>query len=522
VNPATGEAFASTSLLTAEQAGEAVAAARAAFPAWSALSFAERGKLLLALRAVLVAEADGIAALIGREQGKPAAEAHMAEIFPALEALKHLAVHAEEMLREEPLPPEVLLLAHKDSRLVYTPFGVVLAITPWNYPFSIALVSVATALAAGNTVVLKPAPATTLIGLRIGELFRQAGFPAGVVNVVSVDDAVAAALVEDPRVGKIVFTGSVATGRKVMIGAARNLTPVVLELGGKDAAVVCRDADLDRAARGIVWGAFLNAGQTCASVERVYVERPVAEEFLRRVVEQTRALRQGDPAKGEVDVGPMTMERQRRIVEDHVADAVQRGARVLTGGQTPSGPGWFYPPTVLRDVNHTMRIMRDETFGPVLPVMVVDSVDEAIRLANDSDYGLTASGWTRDADTARRLQQELVAGAVTINDCVYTFGEPSAPWGGFKHSGIGRTHGVAGLKEMVQAKYVSRDTVRSPALWWYPYDREMDAVASAANRAMHAPSFWTRMKNQMRLFATRRFRQRGNIPGIVANIDKAL
>jgi succinate-semialdehyde dehydrogenase/glutarate-semialdehyde dehydrogenase len=522
VNPATGRAFARVSLLSAAQAEGAVASARAAFPAWSALSFEERGKRLMALRATLVAQADDVAALVAREQGKPAAEAHMAEIFPALEAIKHLARRAEDMLREEPAPPEVLLLAHKDSRLVYTPFGVVLAITPWNYPFSIALMSVATALAAGNTVVLKPAPATTLIGLRIGELFSQAGFPPGVVNVVSVDDAVAAALVEDPRVGKIVFTGSVATGRKVMIGAARNLTPVVLELGGKDAAVVCRDADLDRASRGIVWGAFVNAGQTCASVERVYVERPVAEEFLRRVVEQTRGLRQGDPAQGEVDVGPMTMERQRRIVEDHVADAVQRGARVLTGGQTPAGPGWFYPPTVLTGVDHTMRIMREETFGPVLPVMVVDSVDEAIRLANDSDYGLTASGWTRDTDTARRLQQELVAGAVTINDCVYSFGEPSAPWGGFKHSGIGRTHGVAGLKEMVQVKYVSRDTVKSPALWWYPYDRDMGVVASASAQAMHAPSFWTRMRNQLRLFATRRFRQRAHLPGIAANIDKAL
>jgi acyl-CoA reductase-like NAD-dependent aldehyde dehydrogenase len=314
----------------------------------------------------------------------------------------------------------------------------------------------------------------------------------------------------------------VATGRKVMIGAARNLTPVVLELGGKDAAVVCRDADLDRASRGLVWGAFLNAGQTCASVERVYVERPVAEEFLRRVVEQTRALRQGDPSQGEVDVGPMTMERQRRIVEEHVADAVQRGARVLTGGQTPAGPGWFYPPTVLTDVDHTMRIMREETFGPVLPVMVVDSVDEAIRLANDSDYGLTASGWTRDAGTARRLQQELAAGAVTINDCVYSFAEPTAPWGGFKHSGIGRTHGTAGLKEMVQVKYVSRDTVKKPVLWWFPYDREMGVVASASAQAMHAPSFWTRMRNQLRLFATKRFRQRANLPGIAANIDKAL
>jgi len=521
LNPASGQAFAESTLLTAEQASGAVAAAWAAFPAWSALPFRERGQLLLALRAAVVTQADDIAALIAREQGKPAAEAHMVEIFPALQSLKHLALHAEEVLAEESTPPEVLLLAHKDSRLVYQPYGVVLAITPWNYPFSIALSAMATALAAGNTVVLKPAPATTLIGLRIGQLFREAGFPPGVVNVVNVDDSVAPGLVEDPRVGKIVFTGSVGTGRKVMIGAAKNLTPVVLELGGKDAAVVCRDADLDRAARGIVWGAFLNSGQTCASVERVYVERPVAEEFLQRVVEQTRALRQGDPSQPEVDVGPMTMERQRRIVEEHVSDAVQRGARVLTGGETPAGPGWFYPPTVLADVDHTMRVMREETFGPVLPVMVVDSIEEAIRLANDSDYGLTASGWTKDAATGRRLQQELAAGVVTINDCVYSYGEPTAPWGGFKQSGIGRTHGLAGLKEMAQVKYVSRDTVRRPALWWFPYDRELAEVASAANRAIHARSFWTRMRNQMRLFASRRFRKRANLPGIVSNIDKA-
>jgi acyl-CoA reductase-like NAD-dependent aldehyde dehydrogenase len=521
-NPATGAAFAQVSLLTAEQAGQAVAAARAAFPAWSALTFAQRGRHLMALRAAVVAEADEIAALIAREQGKPASEAQLAEVFPVLESLKHLALHAEEDLGEEAVPPQVLLMAHKDSRLVYAPYGVVLNITPWNYPFSIALMGAACALAAGNTVVLKPAPSTSLIGLRIGALARQAGLPEGVLSVLCVDDAVAGALVTDPRVSKILFTGSVATGKKVMAAAAANLTPVVLELGGKDAAVVCRDADLQRAARGIVWGAFLNCGQTCASVERVYVEKPVAEEFLRRVVEETKALRLGDPAQADVELGPMTMERQRRIVEDHVADAVARGAQVLTGGATPAGPGWFYPPTVLTGVDHTMRIMREETFGPVLPVMAVDSVDEAVRLANDSDYGLTASGWTRDAATALRLQRDLQAGAVTINDCVSSFGEPTAPWGGVKHSGIGRTHGRAGLREMVQVKYVSRDSSRRADLWWFPYDREMAQVASAANRALHAPSFFTRLKNQLRLFTFRRFRSRTSLASIAAHVDKTL
>src|SRR5437762_3297766 len=296
-------------------------------------------------------------------------------------------------------------------------------------------------LAAREAVLRRADEIARLIGLLVAELFREAGVPDGVVNVVAVDDALAPGLVEDPRVDKIVFTGSPATGRRVMVSAAKNLTPVVLELGGKDPAVVCGDADLDRAARGIVWGAFVNAGQTCASVERVYVEARIADAFLDRVVEGTRSRRVGDPAARDVEIGALTLERQRKIVEEHVADAVAKGAHVLTGGKPAAGPGWFYPPTVISGVDHTMRVMREETFGPVLPVMAVPSLDEAIRLANDSDYGLTASGWTRDPATAGRLERELQAGVVTINDCVYTFGEPSAPWGGFKKSGLGRAHG---------------------------------------------------------------------------------
>ena len=515
VNPATGVAFARASLLDAEQAAAAIVAARAAFPAWRARSFGERARVLLAAREAVLRRADEIARLIEQEQGKPAVEAHLVEVFPALEALKHLALHAEDLLAEQPAEPQVLLFAHKDSRVRYEPFGVVLAVTPWNYPFGIALSGVATALAAGNTVVLKPAPATTLVGLLVAELFREAGVPDGVVNVVAVDDALAPGLVEDPRVDKIVFTGSPATGRRVMVSAAKNLTPVVLELGGKDPAVVCGDADLDRAARGIVWGAFVNAGQTCASVERVYVEARIADAFLDRVVELTRALRTGDPAASEVEIGALTLERQRKIVEEHVADAVAKGARVLTGGHPAPGPGWFYPPTVIAGVDHTMRVMREETFGPVLPVMAVPSLDEAIRLANDSDYGLTASGWTRDPATADRLERELQAGVVTINDCVYTFGEPSAPWGGFKKSGLGRAHGLAGLREMAQVKYVARDDGAAPMLWWFPYGGELRGLMPFAARALHARSAWARLGNAVRLMGSSRFRRRGRLASIL-------
>jgi succinate-semialdehyde dehydrogenase/glutarate-semialdehyde dehydrogenase len=500
-----------------------MAAAHAAFPAWSRTTFAERRRLLDRLREAILTHADELVALIEREQGKPRAEARVAEVLPSLDALRHLAEDAENLLRDDVLEAEQLLLAHKRARLVYAPIGVVLAVKPWNYPWVQALPVVGAALVAGNTVVLKPAPATTLTGLMLGRLAREAGFPDGVVNVLAVDDTVAARLVEDPRVGKIVFTGSVATGRKVMAAAAKNLTPVVLELGGKDPAVVCRDADLDRAARGIVWAAFMNAGQTCASVERVYVERPVADAFVAKVLEEARRIRtSADRERGDAfEVGPMTTERQRAIVEEHVKDAVARGARVLLGGERPARPGFHYPPTVLANVDHTMLVMREETFGPVLPVMPVDSLDEAIRLANDSRYGLTASGWTRSGETAARLQRELEAGVVSINDHISSYGEPTAPWGGVKWSGFGRMHGVLGLREMVQPRYVSLDPGRKAAeLWWYPYDREFEALIRRAAPALYSTSFLRRIAGQLGLMRFGRLWRRFGPWRLLANVDK--
>jgi succinate-semialdehyde dehydrogenase/glutarate-semialdehyde dehydrogenase len=520
IDPASGESFAEVSLLDREQALSALSAAETAFPAWSRLSFSERGRYLLKVRELLLASDEEVALLIGRSQGKPVAEAQLAELFPSLEALKHLAQHAEDVLRPDPAQSEMLLLAHKRSRIEYVPLGVILVITPWNYPLSISLIGVATALAAGNTVVLKPAPATTVLGLKVGELFRAAGVPPGVVNVVSVDDAIADALVRSPRVAKIVFTGSVPTGRKIMTAAAENLTPVVLELGGKDPAIVCRDADLGRAAQGIVWGAFMNAGQTCASVERVYVERSVAAPFIEKVVALARALEVGPPTSPKSDVGPMTLERQRAVVEEHVRDAREKGATVLLGGSRPEGPGYFYPPTVLTKVTHEMKVMTEETFGPLLPIMEVANLDEALSLANASPYGLTASGWTRSAETAKALEAGLSAGSVTINDCVSSFSEPGAPWGGVRQSGIGRTHGAVGLREMAQVKYLSADWQKKPLLWWYPYGPDLRRVARAANRAIHASAFFGRVANQLALARSSRFWARVSPLSLLKNIDR--
>jgi acyl-CoA reductase-like NAD-dependent aldehyde dehydrogenase len=520
VNPSTASPFAATSLLDSGQAASAVSAAAESFPGWRRSSFHDRGRLLLRARDVILRRAPLIAGLIEACQGKPAAEAHAVEIFPALETLEHLAAEAGEVLREEPVESRVVLLAHKTCGIRHVPYGVVLVITPWNYPFFLSVSGVASALAAGNTVVLKPAPATMPVGLEIGAIFREAGFPDGVVNVVSVPDALAPGIVEDARLGKILFIGSAATGRRVMASAAKAPTPVLLELGAKDPAIVCRDADLDRAAQGVVWGAFVNAGQTCVSVERAYVEAPVAEVFIAKVVEATRKLRVGNPATAQVDMGPLTMERQLRVVEEHVADALAHGATALTGGARLSGPGFFYPPTVLTGVNHSMRVMREETFGPVLPIMAVASLDEAIRLANDGDCALTASGWTRDAAVARRLQDELSAGVVTINDCVSSLGEPSAPYGGFRQSGFGRAHGAAGLREMAQVKYVTRDASRKPMLWWYPYDAAYRLLMETAERALHSSSAFTRMRNQLSLAGSSRFWRRVNPLSLLRNVDK--
>jgi succinate-semialdehyde dehydrogenase/glutarate-semialdehyde dehydrogenase len=270
------------------------------------------------------------------------------------------------------------------------------------------------------------------------------------------------------------FTGSVATGKRVAQAAAKYLTPVVLELGGKDPMIVLEDADIENAARGAVWGAFANSGQACASVERCYVHESVADAFIERVVEQTKNLKQGLGSDSAVDVGAMTNARQLQIVEEHVDEAVRRGARALTGGQRPTGlDGFFYEPTVLVDVDHHMMVMREETFGPILPVMTFKSEDEALRLANDSPYGLTASVWTRNVARGRRIAERIDAGTVMVNEVVYTHGIAQTPWGGVKDSGYGRTHGRMGLLELVTPQHVHVNRVSFlPDLWWFRYGPE--------------------------------------------------
>jgi succinate-semialdehyde dehydrogenase/glutarate-semialdehyde dehydrogenase len=343
-------------------------------------------------------------------------------------------------------------------------------ISPWNYPFSIPATETLAALVAGNAVVLKPSELTPLVALELASLLHSAGVPENVFQVVAGAGEAGAALLKSP-IDKLIFTGSVATGKRIAAVAAERLLPVVLELGGKDPMLVLDDADVDVASSAAVWGAFVNAGQACLSVERCYVHRSLYESFAKACAEKTKQLRVGNGMDAQTDVGPMIQERQVRIVELHVEDAKARGARVLAGGtRLPELGVNFYAPTVLADVTQDMRIMREETFGPVLPVMACVDDDEAVRLANDSEYGLAASVWTRDRKRGERLARRIHAGTVMVNDVISCFGISEAPHGGVKASGVGRTHGRFGLDEMVRVKYLDMDGMPGmKKVWWHGY-----------------------------------------------------
>jgi succinate-semialdehyde dehydrogenase/glutarate-semialdehyde dehydrogenase len=470
VNPATGEVLRQLECASAGEVLAAVGRGRAAQAAWAELGVRKRIAVLREFQYKLQEKKNGIAEAIAREAGKPVAEALTTEILVVLDAARFLIQHSYRLLRDEPLPHGNLAMKLKTGRLLREPYGVIGIISPWNYPFSIPATETLAALVAGNAVVLKPSEFTSLVALELASLLHAAGAPKDIFQIVVGDGATGAALIAS-EIDKLVFTGSVATGKRIAAAAAERLLPVVLELGGKDPMLVLDDADIDVASSAAVWGAFLNAGQTCLSVERCYVHRSLYEPFLKMCAEKTRKLRVGPGSDNGTHVGPMIHERQLEIVEAHVEDAVVHGARVFAGGSRLSELGTnFYSPTVLADVTHEMRIMREETFGPVLPVAPFDNDEEAVRLANDSEFGLAASMFTCDDARGERLARRIRAGAVMVNDVVSCFGISEAPHGGFKSSGIGRAHGRFGLEEMVRLKYLDVDLMPSmKKVWWYGY-----------------------------------------------------
>jgi acyl-CoA reductase-like NAD-dependent aldehyde dehydrogenase len=465
-NPATLAPLGDVEVATPSDVRAAVERARKAQPGWSALSFSERGRYLERAARALAARQDEFVAAIVAETGKPELEALTTEVLIGCDALSFYAKRAGRILADQTLP--VHLLKNKKLRISYRPLGVVGIITPWNFPFILSLNPTLQALVAGNCVVLKPSEVTPRSGKLVEELFAAVGLPEGVFELVIGDGETGAALL-DAGVDKISFTGSVETGRRVAEACGRNLIPCTLELGGKDPMIVCADADLERAARGAVYGAFTNSGQVCTSTERVYVVDEIADAFTRKVVEETGRLRQG--ASGEFDVGAIIDARQLDVIEEHVRDAVERGARVLAGGRrNPACEGLFFEPTVLVDVSHDMKVMREETFGPVLPIMRVRDEAEAVALANDSPYGLNANVWTRNKRKGTELAGAIESGCAVVNDCMLTYGVSESPFGGVKDSGIGRVNGELGLKAYcrVQSILIDRFGGKTEPLW-YPY-----------------------------------------------------
>jgi acyl-CoA reductase-like NAD-dependent aldehyde dehydrogenase len=468
LNPATLDELSRFEIASADNVAAAVARARAAQPAWASLSCRNRARYILKARRVLYDRREEIIRLISDETGKPPFEALATEVFPLADLMSHYAYHTERILRDRRFT--LAVFRNKRSAITYEPVGVVGIISPWNFPLAIPGGQVIMALMAGNAVVLKPSEYTPATGLFIRKLLTEAGFPDGVLEVVQGDGSTGAALVES-GVDKIFFTGSGRTGRKIAESAARRLLPVVLELGGKDPMIVCDDAPFERTVKGAVWGAFAGCGQVCASVERLYVQEPLAEKFISAVVEEVKKLRVGPPIGCSADIGPLSNENQLRIVCDQVEDAVSKGAKVLVGGARREDlGGYFYEPTVLVNVNNSMKVMNEETFGPVLPIVIVKDDDEAVKEANNSRYGLLASVWSSNRDRAKRLAKRIEAGTVIINDAVYTHGAASTPWFGVKESGLGVTHGQAGLLEFVRMKHINWDLFPLKTdFWWFPY-----------------------------------------------------
>jgi acyl-CoA reductase-like NAD-dependent aldehyde dehydrogenase len=452
-NPATGETIAHVPNMGPAEVAQLAERARRAQAGWEAIGFDGRAAVMDSFRGWLIANRDRVIQTIVDETGKAREDAQVSEIFIVADSLKFWKKKGRKYLEDEKVRANSLLTMGKRLYVRYRPYGVVGVIGPWNYPLSNSFGDCIPALFAGNSVILKPSEITPLTSLLVEEGMRAAGAPDDVFLVATGDGATGAAVVD--AADMVMFTGSTKTGRKVMQKAAETLTPVSLELGGKDPMIVLRDADLERAANSAVWNGFANGGQICISVERVYVEEPVYDEFVNKVVEKTRTLRQGEPGgPGSVDVGAVTFPPQADIIEEHVKDAVDKGAKVLVGGKRREGRGRFFEPTVLVDVDHTMKCMTDETFGPTIPIMKVRDAEEALRLANDTRYGLNSSVWTKDIARGEEIANRIEAGNTCVNDINTNYAAADLPFGGWKESGIGVRHGAQGIRKYCRSHSV--------------------------------------------------------------------
>jgi succinate-semialdehyde dehydrogenase/glutarate-semialdehyde dehydrogenase len=517
VCPSTGGTLTTVACAGPEDVHHAVDSAARCWTLWRGTPYAERGRRLRRLAALIYEQRQGIAQLVAREQGKPYLEALCLEVLPALDHLRFIIQHAERYHAGLAVEPRHPFYTHKHAHYLYDPIGVVAVVTPSPMPFAVPMIQVAAALAMGNAAVLKPSERTPLSGLRVGELCTQAGFPAGLVNVIPAVPENTMHLVLHPKVDKVFVTGSLEAGQSIMAMAGCNVRPVVLSLGGKHPSIVAGDADVRRAARGIVWGALANCGQNCGSVERVFVDEPAASLFLESLLEEVDRVNVGNSMEAGIDVGPLLSPERREAVHRQVAEAEAAGAKILRGGKIPDGPGFFYPPTVVLEPPVDSRLMREETLGPVIPVVVTTSLERAMMLANDTEYALTASGWTRSPASAERIMVGLQAGVVTINDVLYSYGEPASTWSGYRKSGMGQNHGTPGLREMSRQRFVSFDPSRADApLFSFPYDETGYRILETSLGYLNHRGWLGKLRSLFRLIRFERFRRRTPLRGLLS------
>lgn len=495
VDPATGQVFAETPATPVAEIPARMGAARTAQRRWAAEPFAARRAIIARFRDLLFEHRREVAELITRENGKPLAESLIAEVAVTLDIARYYLAHSGRLLRPRRIRHGNFALIGKRGWIHHDPLGVIAIISPWNYPLLLPFGELMPALLAGNAVMLKPSEFTVRSAVFAVELLHRAGLPPELCQLVIGGGEAGAALVE-ARPDKIFFTGSARTGRKVARAAAERLIPVSLELGGSDPSIVLADADLDRAVSGTIWARFTNGGQTCVAAKRAIVERPVYDRFVELLVRQVNGLRIGPGSTSGVEVGPLIRESQLVELERQLRETVAMGARVRTGGhRLPAVGPTFFQPTVVTEVPLDSPLWREEVFGPVLPVLPAEDAEHAIRIANDSVFGLSASIWTGDRSRGERLARRVEAGACLVNDATFHVGAAEVPHGGEKESGIGRTHGEHGLYETCRVRFVGSDLldwIRKP--WWFGYEEEGLAHRDAYLRFAFAPGLWQRLR----------------------------
>lgn len=477
INPATGKEMGYSPLHTVKDLKKMIINARQVQKIWADIPVKKRVKKILTIRNYLVDHADKLAKMISEDNGKLQLDALATEILPSALAVNYYCKNTKKFLKDQKLKSGNIILSFKRSKIIRVPCGIIAILSPWNYPFSIPFYEVIKALLAGNAVILKVASETQQTGLLLKECIEAAQLPDGLFSFINLPGKLAGDALLENGVDKLFFTGSVAVGKKLMSKAAETLTPVSLELGGNDAMIVCDDADPERAAGGAVWAGFQNCGQSCAGVERIYVHEKIYDFFMEKLKQKVQSLRVGIGTDLDNDMGAMTTEKQINTIKQHINEALKKGAYIFAQSNFPEETDLknFIPATVLTNVNHDMQVMREESFGPVVGVMKVTDIQEAIKLANDSNLGLTGSVWSNDKQKAEKIGRQIQAGVITINDHLMSHGLAETPWGGFKESSLGRTHGRLGFESMTQPQVIINDILPfvKKDLWWHPFNKKL-------------------------------------------------